>query len=138
MPTNTSLITDALKAAAIIADGQTTSASELADGLTALNRMMAVWKEENKDIGFFPQDTASDDCPIPKWAEEAVQDNLTVRLCKIYRVPVSPEIAMSASNGDDFITKMVINENLEGANMNNMPASSNVRGSILNGTYYGN
>ena len=57
MPTNTSLITDALKAAAIIADGQTASASELADGLTALNRMMAVWAQDGKDIGYFPQDT---------------------------------------------------------------------------------
>lgn len=133
MPTNTEIITDALQAGAIIADGQTASASELADGLTALNRMMQVWTQDDMDVGFFPQDTASDTCPIPTWAEEAVQDNLTVRLCKVFRVPVSPEVAVRASEGVSFVAKMVINEKLEGANMNHMPLGGNLRGDILNG-----
>lgn len=121
MPTNTEIITDALQAAAIIADGQTASASELSDSLTALNRMMLTWTQDDMDIGYFPQDTGSDACPIPVWAEEAVQDNLTMRLCKIFRVPVSTEVAIRASEGASYIAKMCINNKLEGVDNDHMP-----------------
>jgi len=121
MPTNTKIITDALMEIAVVADGQTASASELADGLTELNQMMAVWTIDDKNIGYFPQDTGSDTCPIPIWAEQAVKTNLAVNLAAIFRVPVSPETLVRAGNGLTFVAKKCINAKLEGVDNDHMP-----------------
>jgi len=136
MTTNTVLITNALGEAQIVADGQTASASELADGLIELNNMMAMWAAFDKDIGYFPQDTGSDKCPIPIWSEQAVQANLVVNLCAIFKVPVSQETAKRAIEGANFIAVKCINNKLEGANMDTMPLGSNsVRRNILTDSY---
>jgi len=135
MPTNTVIITDALQEVAIVADGQTASASELADGLTELNQMMAMWAINDRDVGYFPQDTGSDTCPIPIWAEQAVRSNLAVNLAAIFRVPVSQATAMRASEGKDFITKTCINAKLEGVDNDHMPyGSPNNRWNINTGS----
>lgn len=134
MPTNTAMITDALKDIAIIADGQTASASEIADGLKALNQMMAAWSVNDMDVGYFPQDTASDACPIPVWAEEAVRANLALSLSRVFRVPVSAEVAMSASDGSALVAKQVINNKIEGVDMDHMPIGvSRIRYNIETG-----
>ena len=136
MPTNTKIITDALQKAQIIADGQTASASELADGLTELNQMMAMWAVDDMDIGYFPQDTGSDTCPIPIWAEGAVKANLTVALCAAFGVAVKPETLGQAMSGSMFIAKMVINSNLEGVDMDNMPnGTATTRWNINSGSF---
>jgi len=136
MTTNTALITNALREPQIIADGQTASASELAIGLKELNNMMAMWAVDDKDIGYFPQDTGSDTCPIPIWSEQAVQSNLSINLCAVFKFPVSTETAKRAIEGANFIAKMVINSKLEGANMDTMPLGSNsVRKNILTDNY---
>lgn len=121
MPTNTVIITDSLQEIGAVADGQTATASQLADGLTTLNRMMAIWTEDDMDVGWFPQDTGSDTIPIPTWAEEAVQANLGINLCSLFRITATPELIIRASEGRDFIAKKVINHNLEGADMDHIP-----------------
>ena len=138
MPTNAVIITDALQEIQVVADGQTASASELADGLTELNQMMAVWAVDDMDVCYFPQDTASDACPIPIWAEQAVKANLAINLCSIFGIAVRAETAKRAINGAEFIAKTVINAKLEGADMDTMPLGKTNLGDILNGTYYGN
>lgn len=131
MPTNTVMITDALLDIAIVADGQTASASQISDGLKSLNQMMATWAVSDMDIGYFPQDTASDDCPIPTWSEEAVRANLGVALASAYRVPVSLEIAQKATTGASTVARMVINNKLEGVDNDHMPqGASNNRWNI--------
>jgi len=121
MPTNTALITDSLGEIGAVADGQTASASDLADGLKALNRMMAIWTEDSMDIGWFPQDTGSDTIPIPVWAEEAVQANLGLKLCSLYRITPTNDLINKAVEGIEFVAKKVINHNLEGVDMDHMP-----------------
>jgi hypothetical protein len=46
MATATSIITDALKEIGVVADGETPSSSESSDGLRALNRLMALWSND--------------------------------------------------------------------------------------------
>ena len=136
MPTNTKIITDALNEIQAVADGQTASASELADGLTELNQMMSMWAVNDMDIGYFPQDTGSDACPIPIWAEQPVKANLAINLCAIFKIPVTAETAKRAINGAEFVAKMIINSELEGADMDHMatgPASR--RWDITTGSY---
>ena len=121
MPTNTKIITDALQEIAIVADGQTASASELADGLTELNQMMAEWSIDDMDVGYFPQDTGSDTCPVPIWAERGVKANLAVALAASYRVSVSAETAFKATDSLSFIAKTCINNKVEGVDNDHMP-----------------
>jgi len=121
MPTNTKIITDALQEIQVVAEGQTASAAELATGLTELNQMMSMWRINDMDIGYFPQDTASDDCPIPDWAEQAVKSNLAVNLAAAFKFPVSRETIKRAMDGADFIAKVVINSTLEGVDNDHMP-----------------
>jgi len=121
MTTNTALITDALGEIGAVADGQTASASQLADGLKALNRMMAIWTEDDMDIGWFPQDTGSDTAPVPIWAEEAVQANLGIKLASLFRISVTNELIDKAVTGKSFVAKKCINHKLEGVDMDHLP-----------------
>ena len=125
MPTNTALITSSLNEIGAVADGQPASSSQLSDGLTTLNRMMAVWTENDMDLGWFAQDTGADTMPIPIWAEEAVQANLSLRLCSDYRIDPKPELIIKAGDGASFVAKKVINHNLKGLDMDHMPLGTN-------------
>lgn len=120
MPTNTAFITDSLRDIAVVADGSAADASELQDGLKALNRMMAAWTVADKEIGYFPQDTLADSIPIPVWAEEAVQACLAIKLAAVFRVAVRPELAIKAMEGESLITRTCINAKLEGLDMDHM------------------
>ena len=124
MPTNNAMINDALSEIQIAPEGVTANATQLADGLTELNRMMAEWTENDMDVGYFPQDTGTDSIPVPTWAERAVQANLAANLASFYRIPITIDLAQKASDSAAFVAKKCINSNLKGVDMDHLPIGS--------------
>ena len=121
MTTNTQIIEWALQEIYVLPQGQSADGTQLQDGLDALNRMMAMWAMEDKDLNFPPQDTAGATTPIPIWAEEAVITNLAVNMASVYQVQIPPLLAIRASRGEQMVGNVLINLNLEKADMSHLP-----------------
>lgn len=114
--------------------GQSATAAESADMLRSLNQMMSMWKQEDKDLQWPPQDTLTDTYPLPLWTEEAVIYNLAVRAATVFDLAVPPDVAAIAGNGERFITKTLINNNLKEKDMSHLPSGGG-RNSILTDSY---
>jgi len=90
--------------------------------LRALNQMLTMWAQEDKDLQWPPQDTLSDTYPLPLWTEEAVTYNLAVRGATLFDLAAPPDVAFIASESQKFIAKTLINNNLVQKDMSHMPA----------------
>lgn len=121
MPTNNEIIQDALTDIAIVSAGVTATATQLSDGLTRLNRMMAEWAENDVNLGFFPQSAGTDTIPIPIWAERAVETNLAMNLATFHRVPVTQELATEALTSYTKLANRCISEKIEPLDMDHLP-----------------
>jgi len=119
--TNQALIDQALGQLGIVESSDAASATDSADAMTYLNQMMAEWKVSGKDLDFFSQDDLTDTCPIPAWAEHAVMSNLARYVAPLFRVPLPPEVAVLAAQGDNVISRTLFNLNLEQADMRHLP-----------------
>jgi len=124
--TNQQVIDDAFFDIKIIESGDSASATFSADGMKKLNQMMAAWKESDKDLQFFPQDTLGDTCPIPIWAEQAVIKNLAIKLAPAYSAPVTQLMVKEANDGESLVARTIINNQLEGSDLSTMPQGSGV------------
>lgn len=102
--------------------GGTPTADESADMLSALNGMMAMWAQDDKDLQYPPQDTLTDTYPLPSWTEEPVIYNLATRGATLFDVPVPPDVAFIANEGSKFIAKVLINNKMTPLDMSHMPA----------------
>jgi len=105
-----------------VESGDSLTAEESADMLSALNGMHAMWAMEDKDLQWPPQDTLSDTYPLELWTEEPVIYNLAVRGATLLSLAVPPDVAFIASEGEKFIAKTLINNNLLPLDMRHMPA----------------
>lgn len=110
--------------------GNSATTTETADMLTAWNQMMQMWKQDDKDLQWPPQDTVGDSYPLPLWTKEAVIYNLAVRGATLFNVPVPPDVAYIASEGKKFIEKTLINNKVLPLDMSHMPAGGG-RSNIL-------
>jgi len=119
--TNQAIIDQALGQISIVEAGESASASDSADTMTYLNQMMAEWKVSGKDLQFFNQDDLTDTCPIPDWAISGVMNNLAKYVAPLFRVPLSQEVAILAMQGDNVISRTLLNLNLDQADMRHMP-----------------
>jgi hypothetical protein len=76
---------------------------------------MASLSTEDIDIGYFTQDSTTDDCPIPEWAERGVISLLAQELLAIYpSAQVIPRVTDDDSNGVNVIRRMCLNQKLTG------------------------
>lgn len=105
-----------------VAAGDDATPTESADLLRALNQMMAMWAVEDKDLKYPPQDTLGDTYPLDLWTEEPVVYNLAVRAATLFDLAVPPDVAFIAGEGQKFIAKTLINNNLVPLDMSHMPA----------------
>lgn len=105
-----------------IDSGNSATPEESADMLRSWNQMFAMWKQDDKDLQWPPQDTLSDTYPLPMWTEEATIYNLAVRASTIFDLPVPPDVAFIAREGQAFIAKTLINNGLLSKDMSHMPA----------------
>jgi len=117
-----------------VESGDSLTATESADLLSALNGMMTMWAQDDKDLQWPPQDTLTDTYPLPVWTEEAVIYNLAVRGATLFDLAVPPDVAFIANNGEKFIAKVLINSNLIPLDMKHMPSGSG-RWNILTDAY---
>jgi tail accessory factor len=122
--TNADLIADALRELNVISEIQTPSAEQYAHALRKLNQMMARWLEDGIDLGYFPQTSPSDDCPVNDYAELGVTLNLAIAVASNYGATVSPELGISAENGYATILRTAMNAALPVNEMLTRPRSS--------------
>lgn len=130
--TNQQAIDRALQAIQFLASSDSANSTDSADAMVALNAMMAEWEFSSRDIGWFPQDDLTETTPVPRWAEKAVIFNLAVELGDVFTVQVPPTVFIAAEKGLNMVTRTVINETLENADMTHLPLGRNY-GDILNG-----
>lgn len=121
---NNEVIGDALRELGVISEIQTPSAEQGAHGLRKLNQLLAEWKDQEVDLGYFTQTVLSDTCPIPEYAENGVTCVLATRLASNYGATVSQELAISASSGWQTISARAINQALHEINRYNRPRGS--------------
>jgi hypothetical protein len=122
--TNVEIIGDALRELGVISEIQTPSAEQGAHALRKLNQMMAEWKDVKVDLGYYAQDTMSDTCPIPEYAENGVLTQLALRLAPNYGAQVPPELAIAANTGWTVIFSRMVNQNTNEVNRYNRPRGS--------------
>lgn len=119
-------IQEALNQAALligaIESGGSLTADESADLLRALNQMMAMWAEDDKDLQWPPQDTLTDDFPLQMWTEQPIVYNLAVLGATLFDLPVPNHVAFIAGEGQSFIAKTLINNKTEDKDMSHLPS----------------
>jgi hypothetical protein len=119
--TNADLIADALRELTVISEIQTPSAEQYAHALRKLNQMMAKWLEDGIEIGFYPQTSASDYCPIPDYAESGVTKALAIECASNYGATVSAELGATAASAFDTIQRTSISARMPVGRMANRP-----------------
>jgi len=115
----------------IIESGGSLDATDSADMMTICNQMLAAWKVSDMDLQYFPQDTLTDDSPIPVWAEQGVISNLAVKAAASFDATVSQLVFDKAQEGEELIGRTLINLNLEKTDMTHLPQGVDVRYNII-------
>jgi hypothetical protein len=133
--TNADLIADSLRELTVISEIQTPSAEQYAHALRKLNQMMAKWLEDGIEIGYYPQTSASDTCPIPDYAEIGVTLALAISCASNYGATVSQELGATASSAYDTILRTSISARMPVGRMLNRPCAEgdSYPGNILTG-----
>lgn len=113
MTTNVEIISGAYQVIGVIPESGSVSAEQGQIGLDTLNQLMSSLSAEDLDIGYFKQESTTDDCPIPEWAERGVISMLAQELLAIYpSAQVIPRIMDDESNGVAVIRRMCLNQKL--------------------------
>ena len=121
MATNQNLLDRASYELGYIEYGASLDATDSAEALNVFNAMMHEWGVSSKDFNWFTQDTLGDTAPVPDWAESGVISNLAVLLGARFNVMVSNETAHKAKTGANVITRTLINQTLDNADMSHLP-----------------
>ena len=124
MSTNQQIINQALLDLQVLESGQSPTADESSDMLTLLNQMMATWAVSDRNLNFPPQDTLSDTCPIPRWAEKGVVASLAIDAAPSFQAIVSPGLSQKYIDGMNVITRTLINQKLDNTDMSHLPQGS--------------
>jgi len=122
--TNAELIRLSLRALGVISEVENASAEQGSHALTVLNQMLESWTENDIELGYFEQTSTSDDCPIPKWAEQGVWSALAVFLAPTYGANVSTELQFIAERSYGMISRKSILEKMQPNNMDHLPRGS--------------
>lgn len=93
------IIRDALVLCGQMDATEAPEAEDLADAMTALNRMMRVLELEGINLGWSDVSSPAQEVPIPPEAEEAVVYNLSIRLGAAYGLPLREVDVAVASAG---------------------------------------
>lgn len=133
MTTNVSIIGSSLRLLGVIAEGQSVSAEQGTNGLTALNQLMESWTEDGIELGYFAQSATTDTCPIPAWAEQGVISKFAQRMQGDYPASTLPAWVMDDSkNGIGTIERKCLVEKIKPADMSSMPSGYGLTGDRFN------
>lgn len=119
--TNQELINKALATLRVVETGQAASAGDSAIALDALNRMCAEWKNQSKDLNWFPQDTLGDTVPVEDWALNALIYGLAVYSAPEFNATVTATVGGMADHAIGQLENVLINLSLDGADMTHLP-----------------
>lgn len=131
--TNQELIDRALIELGVLGKGESADATDSADALAVLNQMMAAWRVSDKDLQFFPQDTLSDTVPIPTFAEKGVISSLAVDCAAPFNAAVTQALYDKQTEGMRVITRTLMVQKIEQADMTHLPLGEGNYGDILSG-----
>ena len=121
MATTLEVIEDALREINVLAENDTASPEQGEYGRRTLNRMMALWREDSIDLGYFSQPNTSNDCPIPEYSETAVIAGLAIVLAPKYGATVSNELVAVANSAIASVRRKLISESLDNTDMSHLP-----------------
>ena len=124
MSTNLELINRALREINVIAENENASSEQGSQCLVKLNNMLALWKENGIDFGWFNQSSTSGTAPVPDYAELAVVSSLAIICAPQYGATVSLELAGVADRSYRMLLSKSQREALDNVDMNHMPVGS--------------
>ncbi len=105
MATGADIVTAALRKLGIRTAESPLTASELADGLSEMNDMLAKWEGKGINFGFDPISSAADTVEAPGSAIAAIKSNLSIRLAPDYSRIVSQTLKDQAEKDyNDLLT----------------------------------
>ena len=114
-------INKALSALQVIESGDSANPTDSATCLDILNRMMVQWEQTDKDFNWFPQDTLTDEVPVPDWALDAVVYGLAVESAAEFHAPISMELSRNHDNALGQVEVTLMNLKVDGADMSHLP-----------------
>lgn len=91
-------INRALRLIGKLAQGQSPTAGETTDALSAMNGMLTRWEANGLTMGFSPVSAAGSTVPVPAEINDAVAYNLAIRLAPEYGYPIPAEVAAIAES----------------------------------------
>ena len=104
------IIRSALGLLRVVDANEAPEAEDYADGVSALNAMMAAWAIDGWDLGWVAVSSPSDVLASPAWADEALIHNLAVRLRPSYGVTLDPDVVAMARTGMATISAFIARE----------------------------
>lgn len=93
------IIRGALGLLRVVDANEAPEAEDFADGVRALNAMMAAWAIDGWELGWVPVFSPDDVIASPVWADEALTYNLAVRLRPHYGAALDPDVVAMARTG---------------------------------------
>jgi hypothetical protein len=119
--TNNEVIQSAYQLLGVIGESQSVSAEQGAIGLSTLNQLMTAWSAEDIVLGYFPQTSTTDTCPIPDWAEMGVISALAQQLFTQYpAAKVNPGLNDDAGNGIGVIRRICLLQKMKPVKTNHL------------------
>lgn len=127
MSTNSEVIQDALSLIGVTDDFNLT-AEYGALGLRAMNDLLIMWEANGVDIGYFEQDSLTDDSPVAPENMMAVKYNLALALAPYFAANPAPAlIALAGKTYHHLLRAEQVSKN-EPVTVEHAPAPENNRG----------
>ena len=89
MATNLDIITEALRITNIINETEPASSELAADGLTAMNDLLADWEADGVELGYFPQTNLATTSPLEDQDLRGVKYNLAIEIAARHNIPLT-------------------------------------------------
>lgn len=101
------IIRGALLQLRVVDANEAPEAEDYADAVRALNAMMAAWESDGWDLGYTPVASPNDVLTSPEWADEAIADNLALKLRRNYGVSLDPDLVELARVGRATVSAFI-------------------------------
>jgi len=108
-----------------VTDDFTLTAEYGALGLRVMNDMLTEWAQNSVDVGYFEQDTLTDDTPVEAEHRLAVKSNLAVNLAPYFSREPSPALLSIASRAYRNLLRCAQDAKLEPVTTESAPLGEN-------------
>jgi len=119
-------IADSLHLIGVLAETDSISAEQAADGLVTLNDLMAAWENLGINVGHVPSATPSDTMVYPANARLAIKAGLAMALCADYGRSPPPIVVAMASSAFSHLAAQSVYQNAPITNLDTLSAQRSV------------